>query len=215
MSRPVIVAIAGLSASGKTTLAQDAAEILDAPLLQMDDYYRDIDHAQQNPPAVETATDPSGFNWDRLEMFDLSLWEHHILMLAQGRSVQAPVYDFNVSRRVGEREVKPARAVVVEGQFVLAHPRSSGIAALRVYLHLDPKDALERRVARDTLFRGRTHESVCRQWQEHVLPAYHHAVLPSQARADLVLHGDQPRLQNLHKLVRAVEQAAARLAFLA
>jgi uridine kinase len=208
MKRPLIIAIGGLSASGKTTLAQDVAEALDAPLLQMDDYYRDIAEGFSPQQVAE-------FNWDRLEMFCLDEWTDHLWQLSHGKAVDVPIYDFTVSRRTGSRRVSGSNAVVVEGQFVLCHAPALDAATLRVYVDLDPNDALQRRTLRDAVLRGRSPESVHKQWREHVEPAYRNHVFPSRESADLHLNGDGNRLENMREVLRACEHLEARLTYLA
>jgi uridine kinase len=198
----MVIAIAGLSASGKTTLARDLAEELDGSLLQMDDYYRDI-------PAGVAVED---LNWDDPAMFHLDEWREHLEILGRGESVAVPRYDFRTSLRSGYREVRASRVILAEGQFAL-HPHAiPNHLCLNIFVDVDAESAFARRVERDSVERGRSEDSVRTQWEEHVLPAWRNWVEPSRLRADLVLRGDAKRSENLGLALRALDEVRARFA---
>ncbi|MFM9873399.1 MAG: uridine kinase [Fimbriimonadaceae bacterium] len=200
----MVIAIAGMSACGKTTLARDLAEELDGSLLQMDDYYRDI----PDGVAVEE------LNWDDPAMFHLDEWRDHLEALGRGESVAVPRYDFRTSLRSGSREVRSSRVVIAEGQFAL-HPHAvPNHYCLNVFVDVDLDDAFGRRLERDVWERGRSEDSIRTQWERHVVPAWRNWVEPSRLRADLVLRGDASRGSNLGMAIRAVEESRSRLAYL-
>lgn len=200
----LVIAIAGLSASGKTTLAQDLSEQFDAPLIQMDDYYKDI-------PAN---TSVESLNWDDPEMFHLDEWRADLEALAQGQTVQIPRYDFRTSLRCGTRTAQSNSLIIAEGQFAL-HPNAiPNHHCLNIFVELEVEDALNRRLLRDTTERGRTEESVRTQWNNHVLPAWTNWVEPSRLRADLNINGNGHRVQNLTATRNLIEKTVASIAYL-
>lgn len=200
----MVVAIAGMSASGKTTLARDLAEQLDASLVQMDSYYRDI-------PAGRLVED---LNWDDPEMFHLDEWRDHLEALGRGESVPVPRYDFRTSLRSGFLQVRSSPVIVAEGQFAL-HPNAvPGSHCLNVFVDVEVSDAFARRLKRDVIERGRDEDSIRKQWESHVVPAWQNWVEPSRLRADLVLRGDSDRRENLGLAMRALEESRSRLAYL-
>lgn len=200
----LVIAISGLSASGKTTLARDLAEELDATLLQMDDYYRDI----PSGCAVEE------LNWDEPEIFHLNEWREHLEALARGESVAVPKYDFRTSLRSGYREVRPSGVIIAEGQFALHPSAIPNHHCLNVFVEIPVEEAFARRVSRDVSERGRSVESIRTQWESHVMPAWRNWVEPSKLRADLVLPGDTKRGANLGSAMRALDDKRARVACL-
>lgn len=198
----LVIAIAGLSASGKTTLAQDLAEELNASLVQMDDYYRDI----------PTGCFVEQLNWDDPEMFHLDEWREHLEELAQGKTIAVPRYDFRTSLRSGSREVRATPVVIAEGQFAL-HPHAiPNHHCLNIFVDVPVEDAFKRRVSRDMSERCRSFESIQTQWNNHVIPSWTNWVEPSRLRADLVLRGDGSRRVNLGSAVRALNEFRARVA---
>lgn len=198
-----MIAIAGMSASGKTTLARDLAEVLDGSLLQMDDYYRDI-------PVGAAVED---LNWDEPEIFHLDEWREHLEILGRGESVRVPRYDFRTSLRSGFREVRASRVIIAEGQFALHPDAIPNHECLNIFVDVPIEDAFARRLDRDVRERGRSEDSIRTQWEGHVLPAWENWVEPSRLRADLVLRGDRNRQENLGLAVRALDEVRARLAF--
>ena len=205
MQPPFIIAIAGLSAAGKSTLAADVAKLTSAPVIKMDDYYRDIEEWGHGHEVDE-------FNWDRLEMFHLDELASDLGLLKAGRLDTVPSYDFTVSRRTGRNPVPHCGTIVFEGQFALAHEQIRQTADLCVFVDLEIEEAKERRIARDQALRGRTRESIVNQWQNHVLPAWELVVGPSQRFACVTVVGSHDRESNANRVLSAVRQAPAFLA---
>ncbi|MBI4576339.1 MAG: uridine kinase [Planctomycetes bacterium] len=179
---PRLVAIAGGTASGKTTLAQRLAEALGSEgvaVLPQDAYYRPLDQVP-------------GRNFDHPAAFDLDLLAAHAAALRAGRPVDRPVYDYAVHDRA-ERTVRlgPAGTIVLEGLLALHDPRVRALADLALYVEAPPDLRLARRVARDMTERGRTAESVLRQWTEQVRPMHAAHVEPQRDHAHLLVRGDR------------------------
>jgi uridine kinase len=193
VARPYCIAIAGGSGSGKSRLARFLARARPATVLCLDSYYRDLsglDLAQRHHQNFDT---PEALDWDlMMEQFG---------ELAEGREIEQPVYSFVTHSRTGEtRRIRPEGLVIFEGLFALYNTRLRGLCGTKVFVEVADRLGLERRLARDTTERGRSAESVIRQYQEQVQPMYERYVLPTRAFADLVLRGDEP----VEKLVEAV-----------
>src|SRR4051812_46965222 len=86
MLRPFLIAIAGPSCSGKSTLARELAAVLPATIFTLDSYYHDLAHL---PLADRAKT-----NFDHPDSMDSALIIQHIEALMQGEEIQRPVYDF-------------------------------------------------------------------------------------------------------------------------
>lgn len=200
MSVREVIVVAGLSASGKSTLAGDIARKLDAPVVRMDDYYRDISD-------FGAGLSVDDLNWDDPAMFHLDEFACDLAGLRAGRLESVPDYCFGTSTRVGRKPVGAGRVTVVEGQFALCAGGARESATLTVYVDLCPEEALRRRLERDVCERGRDEQSILRQWHEHVLPAWREHVLPTMDLADIVVRGDFDRGGNL-ELVMAARSAA-------
>jgi uridine kinase len=180
---PIIMAIAGCSGSGKTTLAAELARALGGIHFQSDNYYRDLSHL----PIAERATQ----NFDDPALIESPLLIRDVAGLAQGFAIERPLYDFATYIRDPHRTetLRPAPLVLVEGLFALYFPELLPLYQLRVYVDTPDALCLERRLKRDVEQRGRSAESVLRQYDRMVRPASIAYVRPSAAHADLIVDG--------------------------
>ncbi len=177
-----LIAIAGLSCSGKTTLAQKLSHQLGAPIIALDDYYLSLSEF-----SFEERTK---CNFDAPEMFDHALLLSHLSLLRVGRPIQKPVYDFVTFMRSPETQViLPSSHVILEGMYSLLWPAINEIAGVRVFLDVDPSVCLERRIERDVSQRGRTPEEVRWRFERDVMPMYEKFLLPTLQSATHVCEG--------------------------
>jgi uridine kinase len=180
---PILLAIAGCSGSGKTTLAAELAHTLGGVHFHFDNYYRDLSHM----PFAERIRQ----NFDDPNLIESPLLIAHVAALAKGHPIDRPVYDFASHTRVpGQTEpFSPGSYVIVEGLFALYYPELLPLYQLRVYIDTADGLCFERRLKRDVEQRGRTPESVERQYDSTVRPASLAYVRPSAVHADLVIDG--------------------------
>src|SRR5258708_17613944 len=105
--RPVMLAIAGDSAAGKTTLTRGIAEALGADraiALCVDDYHRYDRVERRNIPF--TVLNP--------ECNYIEVMEQHLQLLALGRQILKPVYDHATGRMDRPVLVETYEVVIVE-----------------------------------------------------------------------------------------------------
>ena len=180
---PVVLGIAGCSGSGKTTLAAELAHALGGIHFHLDNYYRDLGHMPFSERILQNFDDPA--------MIESPLLATQVAALARGEAIERPIYDFATHTRVvGQTErVTPGASLVVEGLFALYYPELLPVYSLRVYIETPDEVCFERRLKRDTEQRGRTHESVRRQYEATVRPSSLAFVRPSAANADLQVDG--------------------------
>ncbi len=180
---PQVIGIAGASGSGKTTLAAELARELDGVHFPLDNYYFDLSHLPQAERAKENFDDPA--------LIESSLLAAHVAALARGENIERPLYDFSHYIRLPNRTetMRPGAFVLVEGLFALYYPELLPLYQMRVYLDTPDDVCFERRMMRDTIERGRTPESVRRQYEATVRPSSIAFVRPSAANADLVIDG--------------------------
>jgi uridine kinase len=180
---PVVMAIAGCSGSGKTTLAAELARTLGGVHFHFDNYYRDLSHL----PVAERAQQ----NFDDPALIESPLLAAHLRTLARGDAIERPVYDFATYIRDPQKTetVRPGAFLLVEGLFALHYPELLPLYQLRVYVDTPDELCFERRLKRDTEERGRTPESVRRQYEATVRPSSVAIVRPSAVHADVVVDG--------------------------
>ncbi|MBM3973567.1 MAG: uridine kinase [Planctomycetes bacterium] len=181
--RPLTIGIAGGSGSGKTSLARTLVEMLGprrCAWLDHDSYYRDLAHL--------TPTERAAINFDHPDSLDNALLAGHVRELRAGRAVERPCYDFAThSRTATTLHIDSRPLVVCEGILLLAVPEFADSFDLRVFIDTPADVRILRRLQRDIVERGRTVESVARQYIETVRPMHERFVEPARATADLVL----------------------------
>jgi uridine kinase len=184
-TRPLFLGISGPSCGGKTTLAAHLTKAwghLSPALLRLDSYYQANAELALEQRAKVNYDHPDSLDW----FFLLS----HLKELARGRPVDQPVYDYEIHTRSGRvTRTHSDHLIIVEGIFAL-DKRVAPFLDLGVYVELDHKKCLERRIERDVNQRGRTRQSVLEQFQKTVRPMCDKYVLPTKKAADLVVAGD-------------------------
>ena len=178
-----VVGIAGASGSGKTTLAMELARELEGFHFPLDNYYRDLSHLAMDERITQNFDDPS--------LIESPLLAAHVAELARGGAIERPLYDFSSHIRIPDRTetVRVSELLLVEGLFALYYSELLPLYQLRIYVDTPDDVCFERRLRRDTQERGRTAESVRRQYEATVRPASLAYVRPSAANADLVVDG--------------------------
>ncbi|MEW6084362.1 MAG: uridine kinase [Chloroflexota bacterium] len=180
---PLVIGIAGGSGSGKTTVAQAILNRVGAnhiAFLQHDSYYKDL----SGLPPVQRAE----INFDHPNSLETDLLIQHIASLRDGKPVQVPIYDFSSDRRT-ERTftVEPRKVIIVEGILIFTEAKLREMFDVKIFVDTDPDLRFIRRLQRDLAERGRTTESVIKQYQSTVRPMHLEFVEPSKRYADVII----------------------------
>jgi uridine kinase len=196
--RPHIIGIAGPSSSGKTELARRLArELPGTSLVSLDSYYRDLPGMPLEERAQSNFDHPRALEWELLH--------EHLEAIAQGRAFDEPVYSFAHHARLAEtRRIEPTEYVILEGLFVLYWPELRALLDTKVYVETDPAVCFQRRLARDVAERGRTPESVYKQYEATVRPGAEAFVYPTVQYADVVVSGERPFAVSTNAVLSAV-----------
>ena len=184
MKKPVIIGIAGGSASGKTSISRKLRDFFDdentVTIIRMDDYYKDQSHM---PFSERLKT-----NYDHPNAFDNDLLVKQIDELAEGKTIEKPTYDFvNHTRSTLTEFVHPCDVLILEGLFVLENPDILSRLDMKIYVDTDADIRFIRRLKRDVRDRGRTIESVCDQYMNTVRVMHEAFVEPSKKNADVII----------------------------
>jgi uridine kinase len=183
MSKPLVIGVAGGTGSGKTTIVRkivDALDSQDIVVLQHDSYYRDRSHITPEQRIL--------INYDHPEALETDLLIHHLEQLIANEPTEIPVYDFATHiRRPETITVKPANVMIVEGILIFVDPKLRSQMAIKIYVDTDDDIRFIRRMERDIHERGRSLESVVRQYLTSVKPMHLEFVEPSKRYADIVI----------------------------
>ncbi len=202
---PLVLGIAGCSGSGKTTLAAELARQLDATLFPLDLYYRDL--SQFPLDSRHTC------NFDHPDSLESELILEHVRALANGEPIQRPVYDFKTHSRVAGAfdTIVPARVVIVEGILALHFEELIPLYNFSIYVNAPNEICLKRRIYRDMMERGRTEASVREQFEATARPMADLYVLPSAARASLIVEGTDALDWSVEQILQRLHQAGLML----
>lgn len=182
--KPLLIGIAGGSASGKTTIAQclkkEFEQTRSVVIIREDDYYKD--------QSEKTMAERVKTNYDHPFAFDHALMIEQIDALLAGQAIEKPVYDFVQHTRSTLTEVvEPCDVVVLEGLFVLEEPELRKRLNIKVYVDTDADIRFIRRLMRDVEERGRTLQSVVNQYTETVRVMHEQFIEPSKRYADVII----------------------------
>lgn len=193
----MLIAIAGGSASGKSTVAQKIVNILgdeNAIILRMDDYYNDLSHL---PPEARAQV-----NFDHPESIDLTLLKEHLSQLKNGLAINKPVYNFQThAREVKTQELLPKQMIIIEGLFTLVDNEICQLCDIKIYIDATDEIRLKRRIKRDVKERGRTPETVKKQYLETVKPMHDQFIEPSKFHADMIIDGNNYNEEEIEKII--------------
>ncbi len=181
--RPVTIAVAGGTGSGKTTISNAVLSRVGAhniAYLPHDAYYKDLTHL--------TIEQRRSVNFDHPDSLDTDLLIQHIIALQAWQSVAIPVYDFTRHERTRQTElVEPQPIILVEGILILAEPSLRPLFDVKIFVDTDADIRFIRRLKRDVAERGRTPDSVIEQYMLHVRPMHQEFVEPSKRYADVII----------------------------
>jgi len=184
MSRPIIIGIAGGSASGKTTIAEEIknafADERRVLIIRQDDYYKD----QSDMPMEERLKT----NYDHPFAFDNDLLLQQIHELQEGKTIEKPIYDFVAHTRSSRTETcYPCDVLILEGLFVLETKEIRDLLDIKVFVDTEADIRFIRRLVRDVKERGRTLDSVVNQYVNTVKVMHDSFVEPSKKYANLII----------------------------
>jgi len=183
MSDVVVVAVAGGTGSGKTTVVEAIVTRIGADriaYLQHDAYYRDPESATENVLLHH--------NFDHPDALETELLAEHMRALKAGRPIEVPIYDFTCHRRTPRtKTVEPRRVVLVEGILLFAEPELRPLFDIKIFVDTDADLRFIRRLQRDVRERARSVDSVIAQYLETVRPMHLEFVEPSKRWADLII----------------------------
>lgn len=181
--RGILIGIAGGTGAGKTLVAQAIAEDLggdEVLLVEQDFYYKDL----QAIPLGER----ENRNFDHPDAFDRDLLRTQLETLLNGGSVEMPVYDMRTHTRLPEgRRAAGRRVIILDGLLILEDPALRQLMDIKLYVDADPDVRFIRRLKRDLTERGRTLDSIIRQYESSVRPMHLQFVEPSKRYADLII----------------------------
>ena len=190
----VFIALAGQSASGKSTIAQKINEIVtDSSVLSMDNYLLgwsigklNHDTPQGEPPYL-AGLNPGVYDLDRLE--------EDLQKLRLGQIIDQPIFNELTKTPSGSVTFTPTHTMIVDGIYSL-DSRFLRFANLAYLVEADAHDRLIRKVFRNTTLHNETANSIIKTYLTREEPSYkfHRARLEAAANL-IVLNPFNPQLE--------------------
>ena len=177
--RPIMLAIAGDSGTGKTTLTAGLVEALGRDRITSvaaDDYHR---YDRQERKGLSFTPLHPDCNY-------VDIMDQHFQHLSMGQPILKPIYDHDTGELGRPEYIEPREFVIVEGLLPLHTRRSRGCFDITVYLDPPEDIRIAWKLRRDTSKRGYTEEQV-REELERREPESTQFIRPQRADADIVV----------------------------
>ena len=199
MSDVKIIAIAGGSASGKSSIVNYIDDYFKEDLIVIghDNYYKAHDDISFDQRAK--------LNYDYPGAFDNDLFFEDLKKLQAGISIQMPTYDYTIHTRSDKTiKINPTKIILIEGILVLGDKKIRDITDTKVFIDADSDVRLQRRILRDTKERGRSLDSVLEQFIKQVKPMHEKYVEPTKKYADIIIPRGAKNTKGIEILVRNI-----------
>lgn len=182
-NKTLLIGISGGTGSGKSTVTKKLVELIkeeNVAVIEEDSYYKD----QSNISFEERVKT----NYDHPFAFDNKLLIEHLKDLKSGKSIEKPLYDFELHNRKKETLLVEAKEVVIlEGILILSEEEIRDLLDIKVFVDTDSDVRIIRRILRDIKERGRSLDSVIYQYMKTVRPAHLQFIELSKKYADIII----------------------------
>ncbi len=199
--KPILIIIAGGSASGKTTVVNKIHKVLgdsDLVVIKHDDYYLD----QSDIPLEKRHQT----NYDHPSSLENDLLISDLKKLLNQEAIEKPIYDFVTQNRKKETEhIEPKPVIILEGILSLEDERIRELADIKVFVNCDDDLRFIRRLQRDVEERGRSVDWVINQYLTTVRPMHHLFVRPTIRYADIIIPNDYKHNVATDMLIRSIK----------
>ncbi|MEK7143028.1 MAG: uridine kinase [Patescibacteria group bacterium] len=202
--KPFIIGIIGGTASGKTFVIEALKDYFDGKILviSQDQYFKG--------ERVRRLDRWERANLDQPKAFDNELLEKHLQKLIAGKTVLAPVYNYQLQKQTkGQIPFEPKPVIVLEGILIFNDPKIRNLIDWKVYLEAAPDIRLARRLLRDIEERGMTIENLRSsiEWYVQIVKPMHDKYIhPMKKYADVRLDTDKGSLNAANVIKEKIKE---------
>lgn len=185
-----LVLIAGGTASGKTTIAENTATRLSkhfgkkTNLVNMDDYYKEAVHWTRKGIKLED------INWDEPSSFDFEYLISDIKKMLAGQTVVKYKFNYNTNAYDTKTKVtyKKADVIILEGIMALYAEELIELASKKVFVDTDADIRFIRRLVRDKQRHNDfEQEHFIKAWIKVLKPMHDKFIEPQKKVANLIV----------------------------
>tara|TARA_B100000989_G_scaffold249290_1_gene196861 strand:- start:208 stop:804 length:597 start_codon:yes stop_codon:yes gene_type:complete len=193
----LIIGICGGSGSGKTTLANNLKKYFGSKRMAYigcDSYYKKNNHLSLKKR--------SKLNFDHPDLIDFELLVDNLNSLKNLEKINIPKYSYKTHKRLKtKRTLSPRNLIVLEGLHILHDNRILNLINYCIFLDLDYKLRLKRRIKRDIMLRNRNKEDIISRFLQMSEPMYKKYVKPKKTKADLILKCKKINIKKIITLI--------------
>ena len=198
-AKPILVGVAGGSASGKTSFCDDLSKNLglSCVLVSTDNFYKDL--------TPDQLVNVGAYNFDHPDALDFDEMYRCLTGLLRREDVQIPVYSFVTNSRTGETILlHSADVVLLEGIYSLYEERIRILMYMKIFIQTDDDIRLARRLLRDSKERGREVSGILKQYMTFVKPAFDDYIKPTMKHADIIVPHESKNRGKSHSVAMHV-----------
>ena len=152
----IVIAIAGGTGSGKTTLSKKIIEHyknLNVRFLSLDSYYKDFNKLSLKERAKINFDDPNSLDFD--------FFYQQISEYLNGSIIKTPCYSYKQHKRLTKSLIlDQGDLLILDGILILLKKSIRDFFDLSIFLNVNSSKRLERRIVRDVMERGRNNDEV-------------------------------------------------------
>lgn len=178
----VNVVIAGITCSGKTTLANEIRDYFSdrysVTLVAQDDYFKNL-------PDIPRGRE--GYLTDSIEAFFIDEFKNDVQKLLTNGVAIMPKYDIATNTRVSKNKIVMVGKInVFEGLHTIQFLGKLD-NCIKIFVDTNNEICLKRRIARDTSKFGVPEVRIRQYWNECVQPMSQRFILPQKDMADITI----------------------------
>ncbi len=192
-NKPFLIAIAGESASGKTTICDTIKQSLDAlnvpiEIMSADNYFKDISELIKKHGSFDKLL-ASGYDVDSPNNFNMEQLYTDLSELSEGKDVRIPQYLINGTGVVVPNAIpkKSQNVIIVEGMATM-YGKVSDLFDLKLFIDIKPEIQEKWYIDRAKTSRNQNEENARKQlaYVREVSKKY---ILPKKNNSDIILNG--------------------------
>jgi len=198
----ILIGICGGTGSGKSTVARKIEKYFEKTgvvNMSVDSYYKN--HADLN------FEKRSKINFDHPDSIDFELLYNNLNSIKKNIKITQPIYSYKVHKRLKKKKlITPKEIIIIEGLHVFYNDKINKLLDLKIFLDVDNKTRLERRIIRDVKERGRSIDEIKKRYKKMCKPMYNKFILPTKNSADIISNSENSSIKKIIKLISKINK---------